>query len=138
MNDHPILRGVNDIWVPEDVYGIQSLPENATVLIHGQSTAGMNDQAPVMWEKSVMPIAWTKPYQLEGGKPGMAFASTMGSSMGFQSEDMRRLVVNASFYLLGMEGSITPELSMDIVGEYMPTMFGFDTFRKGMKVGDFK
>lgn len=138
MNDHPILRGVNDIWVPEDVYGIQSLPENATVLIHGQSTAGMDDQAPVMWEKSVMPIAWTKPYQLEGGKPGMAFASTMGSSMGFQSEDMRRLVVNASFYLLGMEGSITPELSMDIVGKYMPTMFGFDTFRKGMKVGDFK
>ncbi len=138
MNDPPILRGVNDIWVPEDVYGIQSLPNDATVLIHGQSTAGMNDQAPVMWEKSVMPIAWTKPYQLEGGKPGMAFASTMGSSMGFQSEDMRRLVVNASFYLLGMEGSITPELSMDIVGEYMPTMFGFDTFRKGMKVGDFK
>lgn len=138
MNDHPILRGVNDIWVPEDVYGIQSLPNDATVLIHGQSTAGMNDQAPVMWEKSVMPIAWTKPYQLEGGKPGMAFASTMGSSLGFQSEDMRRLVVNASFYLLGMEGSITPELSMDIVGEYMPTMFGFDTFRKGMKVGDFK
>ena len=138
MNDHPILRGVNDIWVPEDVYGIQSLPNDATVLIHGQSTAGMDDQAPVMWEKSVMPIAWTKPYQLEGGKPGMAFASTMGSSLGFQSEDMRRLVVNASFYLLGMEGSITPELSMDIVGEYMPTMFGFDTFRKGMKVGDFK
>lgn len=138
LNDHPILRGVRDIWVPEDVYGIQSLPENATVLIHGQSTAGMNDKAPVMWEKSVMPIAWTKPYQLDGGKPGMAFASTMGSSMGFQSEDMRRLVVNASFYLLGMGEGITPELSMDIVGDYKPTMFGFDTFRKGMKVGDFK
>ena len=138
LNDHPILRGVRDIWVPEDVYGIQSLPENATVLIHGHSTAGMNDKAPVMWEKSVMPIAWTKPYQLDGGKPGMAFASTMGSSMGFQSEDMRRLVVNASFYLLGMGERITPELSMDIVGDYKPTMFGFDTFRKGMKVGDFK
>ena len=138
MNDHPILRGVNDIWVPEDVYGIQSLPENATVLIHGQSTAGMNDKAPVMWEKSVMPIAWTKPYQLEGGKPGMAFASTMGSSMGFQSEDLRRLMVNASFYLLGMAETITPDLSVEIVGEYKPTMFGFDTFRKGMKVADFK
>ena len=138
MNDHPILRGVNDIWVPEDVYGIQGLPAEAQVLIHGQSTAGMDDKAPVMWEKSVMPIAWTKPYQLEGGKEGMAFASTMGSSMGFQSEDLRRLVVNASFYLLGMGESITPDMSMDIVGEYKPTMFGFDTFRKGMKVADFK
>ncbi|TNF40436.1 MAG: hypothetical protein EP311_08945 [Cytophagales bacterium] len=137
LNGHPILRGVNDIWVPEDVYGIQELPENARVLIHGQSTAGMNDKAPVMWEKSVMPIAWTKPYQLEGGKEGMAFASTMGSSMGFQSEDLRRLVINASLYLLGMGESITPDLSMDIVGEYKPTMFGFDTFRKGMRVEDF-
>jgi hypothetical protein len=138
MNRHPILRGVNDIWVPEDVYGIQGLPQNATVLIHGQSTAGMDDQAPVMWKKSVMPIAWTKPYQLEGGKAGMAFASTMGSSLGFQSEDLRRLVVNTSFYLLGMSESITPDMSMELVGEYKPTMFGFDTFRKGMKVTDFR
>ena len=138
MNDHPILRGVNDIWVPEDVYGIQGLPAEAQVLIHGQSTAGMDDKAPAIWEKSVMPIAWTKPYQIEGGKPGMTFASTMGSSMGFQSEDLRRLVINASFYLLGMEQVITPDLNMEIVGSYAPTMFGFDTFRKGMKVADFK
>jgi hypothetical protein len=138
MNDHPILRGVNDIWVPEDVYGIQSLPEDVEVLIYGQSTAGMTAEAAPIWEKSVMPIAWTKPYQIEGGKTGMAFASTMGSSMGFQSEDLRRLVVNASFWLLGMSETITPELNMAIVGEYKPTMFGFDTFRKGMKVADFK
>lgn len=138
MNDHPVLRGVKDIWVPEDVYGIQNLPKEAEVLIYGQSTAGMNDQAPLMWEKSVMPIAWTKPYQLEGGKPGMAFTSTMGSSLGFQSADLRRLVLNASFWLLDMSETITPDLNVDIVGTYEPTNFGFDTFRKGMKVGDFK
>jgi len=138
MNDHPILRGVKDIWVPEDVYGIQGLSENATILIHGQSTAGMDDQAPLMWDKSVMPIAWTKPYQLEGGKQGMSFASTMGSSLGFQSADLRRLILNALFWLLEMPETITPALNVDIVGEYNPTNFGFDTFRKGMKVGDFK
>jgi hypothetical protein len=138
MNDHPVLRGVNDIWVPEDVYGIKSLPAEAEVLIYGQSTAGMDDKAPLMWEKSVMPIAWTKPYQIEGGEPGMAFASTMGSSLGFQSEDLRRLIVNASFWLLEMPETITPDLNVEIVGEYKPTMFGFDTFRKGMKVADFK
>ncbi|GMQ25074.1 ThuA domain-containing protein [Algoriphagus sp. oki45] len=138
MNDHPVLRGVKDIWVPEDVYGIQGLPESATVLIQGQSTAGMDDQAPLIWEKSVMPIAWTKPYQLEGGKEGMAFASTMGSSMGFQSADLRRLIVNASLWLLDLSNQINPELNVDYVGEYQPTMFGFDTFRKGMRVEDFK
>lgn len=138
MNDHPVLRGVNDIWVPEDVYGIKDLPAEAEVLIYGQSTAGMDDKAPLMWEKSVMPIAWTKPYQIEGGKQGMAFASTMGSSLGFQSEDLRRMIVNASFWLLGMPETITPDLNVEIVGDYKPTMFGFDTFRKGMKVADFK
>ena len=138
MNDHPTLRGVKDIWVPEDVYGIKDLPKEAQVLIYGQSTAGMDDKAPMMWEKSVMPIAWTKPYQIEGGKPGMAFVSTMGSSLGFQSKDLRRLILNSSLWLLGMEDKITPELNVDIVGNYEPTMFGFDTFRKGMKVADFK
>jgi hypothetical protein len=138
MNDHPVLRGLNDIWVPEDVYGIQSLPAEAKVLLYGQSTAGMDDKAPLMWEKSVMPVAWTKPYQIEGGKAGVAFASTLGSSLGFQSEDLRRMIVNASFWLLGMGERITPDFNVEIVGEYKPTMFGFDSFRKGMKVADFK
>jgi hypothetical protein len=138
MNDHPVLRGLNDIWVPEDVYGIQSLPAEAEVLLYGQSTAGMDDKAPLMWEKSVMPVAWTKPYQIEGGKAGVAFASTLGSSLGFQSEDLRRMIVNASFWLLGMGERITPDFNVEIVGEYKPTMFGFDSFRKGMKVADFK
>ena len=136
--NHPILRGVQDIWGPSDVYGIRELPADAEVLVYGQSTAGMDDQAPLIWEKSLMPIAWTKPYQLEGGKPGMAFASTMGASLDFQSADLRRLVLNASFWLLGMGDAVTAELNVDYVGAYSPTAFGFDTFRKGMRVEDFK
>lgn len=135
---HPILRGVTDIWGPSDVYGIKELPADAEVLVYGQSTAGMNDQAPLIWEKSVMPIAWTKPYQLEGGKSGMAFASTMGASLDFQSADLRRLVVNASFWLLGMGDVVTADLNVDYVGTYQPTPFGFGTFRKGMRVSDFR
>ncbi len=138
MNDHPILRGIDDIWGSSDVYGIKNLPKEADVLIYGQSTAGMDDKAPLIWEKSLMPIAWTKPYQIEGGKVGMAFASTLGASLDFQSEDMRRLVVNASFWLLEMSKTITPDLNVEFVGDYQPTKFGFDTFRKGMRVEDFK
>lgn len=138
MNDHPVLRGVKDIWGPSDVYGIKNLPKEADVLVYGQSTAGMDDKAPLMWEKSVMPIAWTKPYQIEGGKQGMAFASTMGASLDFQSADLRRLVINASFWLMGMGDMVMPDLNVDYVGSYQPTNFGFDTFRKGMRVADFK
>jgi hypothetical protein len=136
--NHPILRGVKDIWGPSDVYGIKELPADADVFVYGQSTAGMNDQAPLIWEKSVMPIAWTKPYQIEGGKSGMAFASTLGASLDFQSAGLRRLVINASFWLLGMGDAVTADLNVDYVGTYQPTPFGFDTFRKGMRVQDFK
>lgn len=136
--DHPILRGVDDIWAPTDVYSIKNLPANANVLLYGQSTAGMTAEAPLMWDKSIMPIAWTKEYSLDGGKTGTVFGSTLGSSLDFESEDMRRLIVNASFWLLEMPEVITPELSVDIIGKYEPTMFGFDSFRKGMKVSDFK
>lgn len=136
--NHPILRGIQDIWGPSDVYGIKDLPADAEVFLYGQSTAGMDDQAPLIWEKSIMPLAWTKPYQLEGGKLGMAFATTMGASLDFESADLRRLVLNASFWLLGMGDQVTSDLSVDYVGSYSPTAFGFDTFRKGMRVGDFK
>ncbi|NVJ86298.1 MAG: ThuA domain-containing protein [Algoriphagus sp.] len=138
QNGHPILQGVQDIWGASDVYGIKHLSDDANVLLYGQSTAGMSPDAPVIWEKAVMPIAWTKPYQLEGGSPGMAFASTLGASLDFQSEDLRRLIVNASFWLLGMSDQIMPDMDMEYVGEYHPTMFGFNTFRKGMRVEDFK
>ncbi|MEY2705953.1 MAG: hypothetical protein RL407_2015 [Bacteroidota bacterium] len=135
--NHPILRGVKDIWGPSDVYGIRNLPSEAEVFLYGQSTAGMDAQAPLIWEKSLMPIAWVKPYRLEEGKPGLAFATTMGASLDFLSADLRRLVVNASFWLLGMGDAVKADLNVDYVGTYRPTPFGFDTFRKGMRVKDF-
>jgi type 1 glutamine amidotransferase len=136
--DHPILRGVDDIWAPTDVYSVKNLSSDANVLLYGQSTAGMTPEAPLMWDKSIMPIAWTKDYSMDGGKTGKVLGSTLGSSIDFQVEDMRRLILNSTFWLLDMPEVITPELAVDIVGSYEPTMFGFDSFRKGMKVADFK
>lgn len=138
LNDHPILRGVRDIWVPSDVYSIKNLPAEAQVLIHGQSTQGMTATSPLMWEKSVMPVAWTKNYQIEGGKAGKAFVSTMGASIDLVSEDLRRMYVNAVYWSLGMGDQVKPDLNVEIVGSYEPSMFGFGTYRKGMKVGDFR
>jgi hypothetical protein len=48
------------------------------------------------------------------------------------------MVVNASFFLMGMGDAVLPEMNVAYIGEYKPTNFGFDTFRKGMKVADFK
>jgi type 1 glutamine amidotransferase len=138
LNDHPILRGIKDIWVASDVYTVKNLPDDADVLVYGQPTKGMTADAPLNWEKTVMPVAWTKDYQIENGKKGKVFTTTMGSSVDLESEDLRKLIVNATFWCLDMSEEITEKMKVAIVGDYQPTMFGFGTFRKGMRVEDFK
>jgi hypothetical protein len=83
----------------------------------------------------MMPIAWTKSYQIPGGNKGRAFTTTMGSSTDLASEGLRRLVVNAVYTLLDMK---VPEGGTDvrIVGDYDPTPFGNNRFKKGVKPSD--
>ncbi|MEX0882259.1 MAG: hypothetical protein WDZ72_02180, partial [Cyclobacteriaceae bacterium] len=135
---NPILNGVIDIWAASDVYTVRDLGDDARVLIHGASTKGMTPEAPINWGKSLMPVAWTQSYTSDSGNKGKVFASTMGASVDLQSEDLRRMVVNATFWCLNMENQIPEKANVDIVGEYHPTMFGFDNFREGMKVSDFE
>lgn len=138
QQDHPILRGVKDIWAASDVYTVKNIPKEAEVLIYGVPTSGMTPESPINWEKSIMPMAWTKDYQIEGGKKGKAFTTTMGASIDLISDDLRRLIVNAAFWALDMPDTITADMNVSVVGKYEPSMFGFGTFRKGMKVEDFK
>jgi hypothetical protein len=136
-NNHPILKGVNDIWGPTDVYGITGLASDAEVLLWGQSTHGMTAESPGSWEKSIMPVAWTKSYALESGKKGKVFTTTMGSAIDFLNEDLRRLIVNASYWALGIEEKSPEKANVNIVGTYHPTMFGFGGFQKGKLPKDF-
>src|SRR3546814_1359918 len=39
--NHPILKGVKDIWGSSDVYGIVHLPNTAEILVQGLSLGGM-------------------------------------------------------------------------------------------------
>lgn len=139
--DNPILRGVDDVWGPTDVYGIRNLPEDATVLLYGSVLEGMKpEDKPVAGKKNdpMMPIVWTMPYQLEGGKQGTSFCSTFGSAIDYVNEDGRRIVVNSVFDLLGMEDKITPDLDVSIIGEYEPSFYGFNSFKKGLKPADYQ
>ena len=136
-NNHPILKGVKDIWGPTDVYGVKGLVSEAEVLLWGQSTHGMTADSPGSWEKSIMPVAWTKSYAIESGKKGKVFTTTMGSAIDFLSEDLRRLVVNACYWALDIEEKLPEKANVDIVGTYRPTMFGFGGFQKGKLPKDF-
>lgn len=131
--DNPILRGVKDIWGPTDVYGTRDLTGNPEVLVWGQPTKGMTADTELNWEKSIMPVAWTRTYTSESGSTGKVFTTTMGASVDLKSEDLRRLLVNAAYWAVDMEDKIPEANNVAIVGEYNPTMFGFGDYQPGRK-----
>src|SRR5206468_4321992 len=79
----------------------------------------------------MMPVAWTKSYQLPGGKPGRSFTTTMGSSTDLTNEAFRRLLVNAVYDLLGMK--VPDKADVELVGEYKPSAYGFGGQKKGVR-----
>ncbi len=142
--DHPILRGIRDgdIWGPTDVYGVRlPLPGDSQPLVLGQVLVGMQpDDAPLAGSKNdpMMPIAWTKSYTAPLGKSGKTFTTTMGASQDLASAGLRRLLVNASYWALDMAEQIPAESDVDVVGEYNPTPFGHNRYKKGIKPEDLK
>ena len=132
---HPILRGVDDVWGPTDVYGLRNLGDDANVLLLGAVLAGMSpDDPPASGPKNdpMVPIAWTRSYTGAGGKAARVFTTTMGSSTDFESEGLRRLLVNAVYWGLGMEDRIPEQSDARVVGEYEPTDFGFGSHAAGV------
>lgn len=139
----PILRGVNDVWGVTDVYGIGTLPKDATVILEGSVLASMDAKSePVTDGRNAprMPIAWIRVRTLEDGpKKGMVqriACSTIGASIDLPSRDLRRMFVNLAYWCVGLEGKIGEETKVDLVGKYEPTMFGFGTSVKGVEPAD--
>jgi hypothetical protein len=128
---HPILKGVKDVWGPTDVYGINKLNENefkSTILLDGQVLTGMKpEDKPVEGSinNPMQPLAWLKDYKVPEGKQGKAFCTTMGAATDLSNEDFRRLLVNATYFLVGLEDKISAKANVSIVGKFEPSMFGF-------------
>jgi type 1 glutamine amidotransferase len=142
QEQNPIVRGCEDIWGPTDVYTVRlPLPGDSVPVVMGQVLAGMQPtDKPVKNEKNdpMMPLAWTKTYKGAKGQTGRVFTTTIGASADFSSEGLRRLIVNASYWCVGMEDKIPARAKVDIVGEYKPTWFGFGAHKKGVKPADLK
>jgi hypothetical protein len=152
-----------EIWGPTDVYGVRlPLPGDSKPLILGQvvkrkgpakdpkvdpffglSPEDNEPAGPRTDAKSgkttnqndpMMPVAWTKSYQVPDGKPGKAFATTMGSSTDLVNEPLRRLLVNAVYVLLDLK--VPEKADVAFVGEFKPTAYGFNGYTKGVKPAD--
>jgi type 1 glutamine amidotransferase len=134
---HPILRGIQSgsIWVPTDVYKVRlPLPDGTQPLVLGEVLEGMNPaDAPVAGNQNdpMMPVAWTRTYA--GGR---IFTTTMGSAQDLLNESLRRLLVNACYWAIGMEKRITERSSVELVGAYEPLPFKFGGAAQGVKPSD--
>ena len=138
---HPILRGIRegDIWSPTDVYEVHPV-EGIDPILLGEVLSGMNPRdPPVTGPKNtpMRPIAWTRTYTADSGKSGRAFATTMGCSLDLLNEGFRRMLVNATFWALGLINKIRPGSNVDLVGTYRPSPFGFGKHQRGRKPEDF-
>jgi hypothetical protein len=92
----------------------------------GQPLMGRNHDDPPNLKLEPLPVAWVKNWRTSGGKSARVFHSTMGSAHDLQSAGLRRLIVNAAYWGMGMESTITPARSVDIVGTYKPLESGFN------------
>ncbi|MGD9644876.1 MAG: ThuA domain-containing protein [Pirellulales bacterium] len=144
QQSNPILRGIadGDIWGPTDVYGVRlPLPGDSLPLVYGQVLTGMKpDDPPVEGKQNdpLMPIAWTKSYSGKAGKTARVFTTTMGAAQDFASEGLRRLLVNACYWAVGLEEQIPPRSDVTIVGTYEPSPFRHSGFRRGVRPADLK
>jgi hypothetical protein len=136
MEDHPLVRGCEDIWGPSDVYGITTLFGDSKPVIMGQVLKGMKPTDEPNPDKKLVPVAWIKTYTGDEGKTTKVFTTTMGHGGDLQSEGFRRLLVNAVYWLLGMV--VPARADVDLVGKYDPAPIGFGGNKKGVKPSDHK
>ena len=129
---HPVLRGVQDVWVQSGGYTADPLPPS-TILARGQILNGMTADSPPAADKKEMPVAWVRSYTGAAGKSGRVFTTTHGASEDLLNEGFRRMAVNAVLWAVGLEKSITADGNVDLVGPYQPTTFNFKGYVKGVK-----
>ena len=138
QENHPILKGIKDgdIWGPTDVYGVRPLADTCKPLVMGQVLNGMKfDDEPVEGRKNnpMMPVSWTNSHKGDGGATGRVFTTTMGAATDLLAEGTRRMMVNAAYWAVGLEGKIPAKSKVDIVGVYKPLQFGFGKYKRGVK-----
>jgi type 1 glutamine amidotransferase len=133
--NHPILRGVKDVWVQSGGYTAYPI-EGSRVLALGQILDGMTPSAPAATDKQQLPVAWYRTYRGASGNTGRVFTTTHGASEDLLNDGFRRLAVNGILWAAGLEADIRPDNDISFVGPFKPTAFSFGGYVKGAKPSD--
>ena len=145
--DDALLRGVSDIFGDTDVYEAYP-PADAKILVRGVVLKGMKPgDEPADYQKKratdkqeqgvndpAMAVVWTRVNENEFGKGNKVLCTTLGSATDLQNEGLRRLIVNAAYAFTGLE--VPAKANVEYVDPFKPLFYGFNTFRKGLKVSD--
>ena len=137
---HPVLRGVNDVFGPTDVYGIRSLPNDAIVMLDGGILSGMDPKDELVQDSRnnpMHPVAWLRERPMPDNSTQRLVVTTMGTAQDLSSDDLRTYLLNGVLWQLDEAHAIPADgLTVDVVGTWDPSPFGFGTHRKGIKVKD--
>ncbi len=124
QQDHPILRGVKEMHAMAGAYSARPMPDS-TILATNRVLESMEVGAKPLEDKDPQPAAWVRTYSFQGGKEGRVFCTTQGASEDMLSEGVRRMIINATLWCMGMESHIEPDADVSFVGPYHPTTFSF-------------
>ena len=75
-------------------------------------------------------------YTSENGQTNRIVTTTMGAAVDLENQGLRRLLVNACYWAVGLEKRLPASANVDYVGEYQPGWFGFGKFKPGLKPAD--
>lgn len=142
----PILRGVDELFGTTDVYEANP-PSDADVLVRGEVLDGMTPDAVTAHGRKrtasggdqdvndpMMPIAWTREAPNPAGRTNRVFTTTMGAATDLLDEGVRRMLVNASYWAVGLRPPRRADVRL--VGDYHPSAYGFEGFRRHVKPAD--
>ena len=138
----PILRGIKsgEIWVPTEVYEIRlPMEKSCQPLLLGEVLSGLNPNDPPVpgnVNDPMIPVAWTNHFTAENGKTARVFVSTMGAADDLESEALRRLLVNATYWSVGLEKQIPPKADVALVGEYHTHAYTSERYTKSVRPAD--
>ena len=103
-------------------------PTNRKARATDKVEQGINDPA--------MPVVWTRMNKNDNGTTNRILTTTMGSATDLENEGLRRLIVNGVYWGLGLD--VPAKANVTYVDEYIPSFYGFDGFRKGLRASDFE
>ncbi|MBV6458746.1 MAG: hypothetical protein HONBIEJF_01884 [Fimbriimonadaceae bacterium] len=137
---HAILNGVGEIFGDSDVYEAHP-PSDAEILMRGLVLSGMGRLDPPASRRKAtekgkeqpvndpaMPVVWLRSPK--------TMVCTMGAATDLLDESLRRLIVNAVYWYVGLK--VPDRADVSLVGDYNPSKFGFDAFKKGVRPTDLR